>query len=529
MQKLHNKLRIVASPMGARELYVLGTASQIPTRQRNHNGYFLRWDQEGILFDPGEGAQRQLTLAGLSASAITRVCITHFHGDHCLGLPGIIQRFSLENVPSVKIYYPASGHEYFTHLRRASIFAGFERLVPQPIERAGILDEDESFILDALPLSHDVECYGYRIRERDQLRIRPELLEASGLKGPIVGELLRCGRVEVGDRTIWRHDVAEVKPGQSFAFVMDTRPCEGASLLALGADLLVCEATFLSSESHLAGESGHMTALDAGILARDSGVTKLVLGHFSQRYEGVDELLSEAKSVHDDVVAAEEPEPDVTSSRHVIPVPPRKEIRFHGQFEAHITVDAPDPNLFCSTCAALGVKSILIELAEGAEPNQPMTESRHAGDLNAVRAQVDGLAERFREAGFTVLRRKIEASYDARGIPEKDEDTRGLPPSCYFEYHVSVKLANAEQLNQLREHAATHGAHVSRNARKREAVGGEERFVTLRVYRVGKVNAERVYLRLLQQLRSASFEIIGERREFTVYDSNLDLDKGWLA
>src|SRR5919198_3236532 len=96
--------------MTARELGVLGTASQAPTRERNHNGYLLRWADEGFLFDPGEGAQRQLLLAGVPASAITRVCITHFHGDHCLGLPGVLQRLSLDRVPRpVEVRFPASG------------------------------------------------------------------------------------------------------------------------------------------------------------------------------------------------------------------------------------------------------------------------------------------------------------------------------------------------------------------------------------------------------------------------------------
>src|SRR5881392_712618 len=134
--------------MSARELVVLGTASQAPTRHRNHNGYFLRWDKEGILFDPGEGTQRQLTIAGLSASAITRICIGHFHGDHCLGLAGIIQRLSLENVGTVTVHYPASGQVYFERLSRASIFAGFEKLDPRPIKAAGILHEDGGLILE---------------------------------------------------------------------------------------------------------------------------------------------------------------------------------------------------------------------------------------------------------------------------------------------------------------------------------------------------------------------------------------------
>src|SRR5436853_6054759 len=100
--------------MSSRELAVLGTASQAPTRSRNHNGYFLRWDGEGILFDPGEGTQRQLMYAGVAGTDITRLCVTHFHGDHCLGVPGVVQRLSLDRAPHpVYAHYPASGQDYF--------------------------------------------------------------------------------------------------------------------------------------------------------------------------------------------------------------------------------------------------------------------------------------------------------------------------------------------------------------------------------------------------------------------------------
>src|SRR3982750_4590233 len=100
--------------VAARELTLLGTASQAPTRYRNHNGYLLRWDAEGILFDPGEGTQRQLLLAGVASSAITRICLTHFHGDHCLGLPGVLQRLSLDRVTHpVDVWYPAGGQEFY--------------------------------------------------------------------------------------------------------------------------------------------------------------------------------------------------------------------------------------------------------------------------------------------------------------------------------------------------------------------------------------------------------------------------------
>ena len=106
-----------------RELIVLGTAGQVPTRGRNLNGYLLRWDEEVLLFDPGEGTQRQMTLAGTPASHLTRILITHFHGDHCLGLPGVVQRIALDAVTHpVSIYYPASGHEYLERLLKASIY-----------------------------------------------------------------------------------------------------------------------------------------------------------------------------------------------------------------------------------------------------------------------------------------------------------------------------------------------------------------------------------------------------------------------
>ena len=93
--------------MSPRELVVLGTASQVPTKQRNHNGYLLRWGEEGLLFDPGEGTQRQMAYAGVSVTDITRIAVTHFHGDHCLGLPGVIQRINLDRVSHpVDVYYP---------------------------------------------------------------------------------------------------------------------------------------------------------------------------------------------------------------------------------------------------------------------------------------------------------------------------------------------------------------------------------------------------------------------------------------
>ncbi|GAA1602165.1 ribonuclease Z [Actinoplanes couchii] len=286
-----------------RELVVLGTASQVPTRHRNHNGYLLRWDDEVILFDPGEGTQRQMLLAGAPVTPLKRICITHFHGDHSLGLPGILQRISLDKVPHpVTVHYPAGGQEFYDRLRHATSYWDNAEIVPGPVG-AGFAVETSAGRLTALPLLHPIETYGYRLVEPDSRRMVPALLAQHGIKGPAVGELQRAGRL--GDVTI--EQVSEARPGQSFAFVMDTGLCDSVFELARGVDMLVIESTFLAEDAAMAAQVGHLTAGQAGMVARESGVRKLVLTHFSQRYPDPSRFLEEAAKEFDgDVVAAED-------------------------------------------------------------------------------------------------------------------------------------------------------------------------------------------------------------------------------
>ena len=246
-----------------RELTVLGTASQVPTRHRNHNGHLLRWDTETILFDPGEGSQRQLLLAGAAASELTRICITHFHGDHSLGLPGVVQRISLDRVPHpVLVHFPAGGEDFYDRLRHATSFQDHADIRPEPVG-AGFRADTAVGRLEALPLRHSIETYGYRLVEPDGRRMLPERLAAHGITGAAVGELQRTGRL--GRVTL--DDVSAPRPGQRFAFVMDTGLCDNVFALADGADLLVIEATFLASEAGLAAQVGHLTAGQAGQVA----------------------------------------------------------------------------------------------------------------------------------------------------------------------------------------------------------------------------------------------------------------------
>jgi ribonuclease Z len=293
--------------MSDRKLIVLGTASQVPGRTRNQNGYLLRFDEEGFLFDPGEGTQRQMITAGVSVSEVTKIFITHFHGDHCLGLAGIIQRISLDRVPhEVEVYYPASGRKFFRHLRDSSLYHNTARLRECPVTGAGVIHADEKLSIEAIPLEHIVDTFGYRIRERDTYTLIPEALDRAGLRKEEAGILKTRGTITTDSRTVRIEDVGKALPGQIFSFVMDTRICRAAYDLAQGADLCVMEATYLSDKEDLAFEYCHLTAAQAGMIARDAGVKRLVLSHYSQRYESMELFLEEAQAYHGDVILAQD-------------------------------------------------------------------------------------------------------------------------------------------------------------------------------------------------------------------------------
>jgi ribonuclease Z len=305
--------------MSNRELVVFGTASQAPTRSRNHNGYFLRWDGDGLLFDPGEGTQRQMLFAGVTASQITRICITHFHGDHCLGLPGVLQRMALDRVAhAVQVCYPAGNEEVFWRLRHAALFRDMLNIQERPADDDDVIADTPAFRLTARALSHRVPTVGYRLTEPDGRRMLPDRLAALGIAGPDIGRLQREGRLEADGRRVLLDEVSERRRGQSFAFIMDTRLCDAAFELAQGADMLVCESTFAEADAGLAHDYGHLTAGQAGRIAAEAGARLLVLTHFSQRYEssGDESLAGEAAAVFGGPVV-------LAGDLDRIPVPPR--------------------------------------------------------------------------------------------------------------------------------------------------------------------------------------------------------------
>lgn len=298
--------------MSVRELVILGTSARFPTPSRCLNGYLLRWDAEGLLFDPGEGTQRQMIFCDVTATSLTRLFISHFHADHCLGLAGLCQRISLDRVPHpVEVHFPASGQPYYERLRKASIYHFAAKLEPRPIsdgERGGLrqLHEDERIRIVAGALDHTVSCMGYRLEEQPRRTMLPEKLREVGIQGPAIKALQRDGAAHINGRQVKIEDVSVPRPGQSVAVIMDTRPCANALVLAKNADILLVATTYLEKDRRLAEKRRDMTALEAGNLAKAAGAKQLVLTHFDPMYDAVERFGEEAATVFPNVAVASE-------------------------------------------------------------------------------------------------------------------------------------------------------------------------------------------------------------------------------
>lgn len=268
------------------KLHILGTASQLPTRERSQNAYLLRWPAcDGILFDPGEGTQRQFTYAGISPGVVRKIFISHFHGDHCLGLPGIVQRLSLMQVSyPLEIYYPEEGEEYLQRLLYSSKFTQRIEIKCHPL-KAGCVLETQSVKIEAFELKHNTPVLGYRLTQKAERHMNTDMLMKKGISGKIVGELKKNGSIDHEGKTYSREDYSYPGVGKVFSYVLDTGVCDQIVPLIDHADAVLMEATYLETEKELAERFKHMTAEKAAAYAHDNHVGKLILTHYSERYK----------------------------------------------------------------------------------------------------------------------------------------------------------------------------------------------------------------------------------------------------
>lgn len=293
--------------MSVRDLIILGCSSQQPTRLRNHGAYLVRWNDEGLLFDPGEGTQRQFIFASVAPPTVTRIFVSHFHGDHCLGLGSMLQRLNLDNVKHpIHCYYPASGKKYFDRLRYGTIYHETIQVIEHPVYDDGLVHDDGRFVIEARRLEHGIDNFGWRITEPATRKFDPQLLANYRIRGPIVKELLSQGHLNINGKVVTLDDVSAIRPGDVLAVVIDTRPCANALALASNARLLLCESTYLDTEKLLAYKHFHMTSRQAAEIALQAGVRELILTHFSARYLNTNLFEEEARAVFPNTFAADD-------------------------------------------------------------------------------------------------------------------------------------------------------------------------------------------------------------------------------
>jgi len=287
------------------EITFLGTSAMVPTKNRNHTAVLLIYKGEGILFDCGEGTQRQLKIAGIKPTKVTKILISHWHGDHCLGLPGLIQTLDKEDYnKTLEIYGPVGIKNKINNMFKVFGFAKTINIKVKEIKKQ-MFFENNDFVLEGLELKHSIITLGYSFIEKDRRRINLGYVKKIDIpEGPLLGKLQEGKSIKWKGRTIKASEATYIVKGKKISYVVDTLPCKNALLLAKDSDLLISESTYTSDQEDKAEEFMHMTAKQAGLLANQTNSKKLILIHFSQRYKSAGILEEDARNVFDDVLAA---------------------------------------------------------------------------------------------------------------------------------------------------------------------------------------------------------------------------------
>lgn len=285
------------------ELWFLGTSAGMPIRERNVTSVVLRLSRMGgalWMFDCGEGTQHQLLRTPLKLTRLRKLFVTHLHGDHVFGIPGLLSsRASLGATEPLDVYGPPGLRELAETAQRLS-----ESHLGYPVQwheaGEGIVCEDAVMKAEAAALDHRIACFGYRVTELPRTgSLNAQWLNELGLApGPAYGRLKAGEDVALPDGRIVRaaEAVGEPRGGRVVTVLGDTRPCVGSRKLAADADVLVHEATFGRDLADKAEQYGHSTTLQAAATARDAGAGQLFLTHFSSRYKPDELPLLEAEA-----------------------------------------------------------------------------------------------------------------------------------------------------------------------------------------------------------------------------------------
>ncbi len=289
------------------QIIFLGTSSMVPTKDRNQSGILISYNQHGILVDCGEGIQRQMKKAGIPLTKITKILITHWHGDHVFGLPGVISTLGAsEYTKTLEIYGPKGTSRHYRAMMDAFVFDRRINVVIKEIN-GGIFFENKDFYLEAYKLEHGILTFGYNFIEKDKRRIN--LRKAKRLEipeGPLMGQLQDGRLIEHRGEKIKPEDVTYIKKGKKISIIADTALCDNCYKMAEKADLLISEATYSSNLEEKGAEYKHMTAKQAALIANKAEVKKLILTHLSARYKEKHEIEEDALDYFQNTVVADD-------------------------------------------------------------------------------------------------------------------------------------------------------------------------------------------------------------------------------
>jgi len=289
------------------EIVFLGTSCMMPTKKRAQAGVFFSYGSTGLLFDCGEGTQRQLRIAGIKPTRITKILLSHWHGDHVLGLPGLIQTLGGENYnKKLEIYGPKDTKKYMENMFKSFICDINIEIEIFDVDE-GKFFENEEFYLEAKKLVHRCEILGFCFVEKDKRKINLNYIKKIGLpKGPLLGKLQKNKKIIWKNNTIYPGQATYVIKGKKISYITDTMFCDACVMIAKNADLLIAEAVYVENLKEKAKKYKHLTAKDAALIAKKANVKKLVLTHFSQRYKTTTPLKEEAKNYFNNVMCAED-------------------------------------------------------------------------------------------------------------------------------------------------------------------------------------------------------------------------------
>lgn len=287
----------------------LGTAAAVPTKERGLSCMCIEREGEVLMFDAGEGTQMAFSKAALGWNRKMTIFITHMHGDHCLGLPGLIQTMSLQNRSRpIRIYGPPGISDFIESNTRLLNFKP-PFVVEMHEVTEGVILETGGYLVRSCGADHTIPAYSYLLEERERPgRFHPERAQELGVPEGRLWGLLQKGRdVEVDGRVVSPEQVlGEGRPGIRIGYSGDTRPTNRLETFFAGCDYLVFDSTFTEDMRERADATRHSTAGGAATLAKNGGVRNLVLTHFSARYGDDTVPLAEARRIHGSVIAAKD-------------------------------------------------------------------------------------------------------------------------------------------------------------------------------------------------------------------------------